>query len=38
VEEPFGTSEDHLDLDGICARIEATVNEILAPDGRRDRS
>ena len=30
VEEPFGSQEDHLDLDGICRRIESSVREILA--------
>jgi len=30
VEEPFGSQEDHLDLDGICRKIESSVGEILA--------
>jgi ion channel-forming bestrophin family protein len=30
VEAPFGTGEDDLDLEGICAAIERTVKEILA--------
>jgi putative membrane protein len=29
VEEPFGTEEDHLDLDGIAQNIERSVSEIL---------
>jgi len=29
VERPFGQEDDHLDLDSICARIDATVTEIL---------
>ena len=28
VEEPFGTDEDDLDLDGLCRTIETTVNEV----------
>jgi putative membrane protein len=35
VEEPFGTDEDHLDLDGICRAIEASVSEILAGESSR---
>ena len=30
VEEPFGLQEDHLDLDGICDKIEVSVGEILS--------
>jgi putative membrane protein len=32
VEEPFGEEEDHLDLDGLCDRIAATVSEILSEE------
>ncbi len=32
IEEPFGISDDHLDLESICQGIQVTVNEILAPD------
>ena len=28
VESPFGIREDHLDLDGLCAKIEESVKEI----------
>lgn len=30
VEEPFGSQEDHLDLDDICDKIEVSVGEILS--------
>jgi putative membrane protein len=30
VEEPFGTQEDHLDLEDICSKIEKSVGEIIA--------
>ncbi len=29
VERPFGQEDDHLDLDSICAGIDASVTEIL---------
>jgi putative membrane protein len=29
VEEPFGTDDDDLDLDGICATIERSIREIV---------
>lgn len=32
VDEPFGYHEDHLDLDGLCDVIEATVTEIASTD------
>lgn len=32
VDEPFGYHEDHLDLDGMCDVIEATVTEISGAD------
>ena len=32
VEEPFGVDEDHLDLEGICHNIDASVSEVLSPD------
>tara|TARA_B100000674_G_C37950192_1_gene966895 strand:+ start:1383 stop:2273 length:891 start_codon:yes stop_codon:yes gene_type:complete len=30
VEEPFGIREDHLDLDGLCSKIDTSVKEICA--------
>ncbi len=30
VEKPFGVQEDHLDLEGLCERIETSVTEICA--------
>ena len=32
VEEPFGTGEDHLDLDGIAQDIERSVSEVRMED------
>ncbi len=32
VEEPFGTGQDHLDLDGIARTIERSVSEVLMED------
>ena len=32
VEEPFGTGQDHLDLDGIARAIERSVSEVLMED------
>ena len=32
VEEPFGTQEDHLDLERICTAIDCSVSEILLED------
>ncbi len=29
-EQPFGSHEDHLDLQGICANIKSSVNEVLS--------
>jgi len=29
IEEPFGVQDDHLHLDGICSKIEASVTEII---------
>jgi putative membrane protein len=31
IEDPFGTDENDLPLDGICARIEQNVNQVLRP-------
>lgn len=33
IEEPFGTGEDHLDLDGIARAIERSVDEALMDEG-----
>ena len=32
VEEPFGTGEDHLDLEGIVKAIDESVSEVLDDD------
>ncbi len=32
IEEPFGTGQDHLDLDGIARTIERSVSEVLMED------
>lgn len=38
VEQPFGTDDDALDLDGICREIETSVREILQTDSRKHTS